>query len=94
VAFERGLKFKKAEAKKERCVGQEFSRATIEIPKKALEESHHCENCSRAFQIVFSKANAPATWPGLMSRNARVYLAQAGSPTSYSRNRGFPRKRK
>jgi len=33
-------------------------------------------------QIVFSKANAPATWPGVMSRNARDYLAQAGSLTT------------
>jgi len=27
-------------------------------------------------QIVFSKANTPAKWPGVMSRNARDYLAQ------------------
>jgi len=28
----------------------------------------------KARQIVFSKANALAKWPGVMSRNARDYL--------------------
>jgi len=32
-------------------------------------------------QNVFSKANAPATWPGVMIRNVREYLAKAGLPT-------------
>jgi len=32
-------------------------------------------------QIVFSNANATAKWPDVMSRNARDYLAQGGSPT-------------
>ena len=32
-------------------------------------------------QVIFSKANAPAKWPGVMSRNARDYLAQGGSLT-------------
>ena len=34
-----------------------------------------------SLQIVSSKVNVPATWPGVMIRNAREYLAQAGSPT-------------
>jgi len=34
-----------------------------------------------SLQIVSSKANVPATWLGVMIRNAREYLAQAGSPT-------------
>jgi len=64
------------------CVGQEFSsRCTLENPEKALEEWHYSENISRALQIVFSKANAPAKWPGVVSRNARDYLARGGSPT-------------
>ena len=31
-------------------------------------------------EIAFSKASAPPIWPGVMSRNARGYLAQWGSP--------------
>jgi len=27
-------------------------------------------------EIAFSKASAPPIWPGVMSRNARGYLAQ------------------
>jgi len=34
-----------------------------------------------ALQNVFCKGNAPATWLGVMSRNGRDYLAQAGSST-------------
>ena len=33
-------------------------------------------------QIVFCKANAPATWPGVMSRNGRDFSVQAGAPTT------------
>jgi len=32
-------------------------------------------------QSVFSKANAPAKWPGVMSGDARDYLAPGGSST-------------
>ena len=32
-------------------------------------------------EIVFCKANAPATWPDVMHRNDKDYLSQAGSPT-------------
>jgi len=35
----------------------------------------------KTLPIVFSKANALAEWPGVMSRNARDYLAQVRSPT-------------
>jgi len=45
VAVKRGLKLKKVEAQKERCVGPEFSRTTIDNPKKALEEPHHSDSC-------------------------------------------------
>jgi len=60
VAVKRGLKLKKAEAEKEKCIGLEFSRTTIENPKKALEESQHSENGSPTLQIAFNKTNAPA----------------------------------
>ena len=32
-------------------------------------------------QIVFSKANTPAIWPGVMSRNTSDYIAEGGPPT-------------
>ena len=48
-AFALKLRLKKAEAGKERCVRQE-SRTTLENPGKTLEQSHHSENVSRAFQ--------------------------------------------
>ena len=41
-------------------------------------------------QIVFCKANAPATWRGIMSRNGRDYLAHAGSPIQ-SQQKFFPK---
>jgi len=84
VAFKRELKLKKRRSRKRAVRWTRIHQNSHRKQKKTLEESHHGENGSCGLQHTpncISEASTPVTWPGVMMRNAREYLAQAGSPT-------------